>query len=1134
MSVPSNRYYLICIRHLAPLLLLGTLSSQVAHAGPSATVSACGGEGQRACCLGEPGRPGLFTGCNAGLVERGDDLALDLDVPVSGDATCADAFTNPPSAEITGSSEPRSSATCIDPDADIALLGSNAVIPQIAEPQSGWSAGPGTRGALAGYLDMHLHLLGHMAHGAKNLAGLPAPLDANGHFDVDVDGGLDVNDALSPAADIAIHKNPYHGLLNDTSGDGTKDGSRTEFGAPYFSGWPKWTSTTHQQTYYVWLERAWRGGLRSATMFASHVESLCKTSLKATRATSWPMCEDSMARIVEQLEMAYDFQRFMDERAGGPGLGWFRIVKTPQEARDAIRDGKLAVVLGIEVDNLFNCKHPESGPTCPADYGLPASRIAALTNGMPAPTTIDEAVAVIYAMGVRHVFPVHNFDNGFGAAATWMDAIGVGQAIAEQRWWETRDCGTGKGDYGFWIDNFMQDIMILLGFGVGEAPAIPAYTNGNLSPDYAACNQYGLEPFGFDLLQSLMSRGMLIDIDHMSAYSLSDTVAITSGGPSGNGPKYPVVASHVQAFDLHAMEFGDNKGRHERMRTRAQLEAIRDSGGMVAAMLKDDVQDTDLKSRKKTYANAPDHGPAIADNCRHSSKTWAQLLQYLTDVTGSPVAMGSDFNGAAGHLGPRFGSDACGGWGAPNGTERPEQETENNRVIYPFTIDGFGTFTTQQTGFKAFDYNVDGLAHIGLLPDLIADLGRIGLDQHYVDQLFCSAEAYIRVWERADAIGNGQVPPDPNRPWQCRDGTPPVSQVALAPAPNVAGWNNTAVQATITSTDAGSGVERIFHTLTLGASATSDSTAGDSAVLSINDEGETTLAFHAVDNAGNVETEQSTLVSIDRTEPGIVATRNPVANAAGWNTTDVTVSFDCSDALSGVASCADPVTVSTDGAGQPAIGGVQDKAGNVDSTTELISIDRVAPQVSITGVANGAIYSFGSVPQAGCATSDALSGVATAATVSVTGGAGNGVGSFSVSCSGALDAAGNAGATASASYAVHYVFSGFVQPVDNPPVLNTVKGGQTVPVKFSLGGNQGLNVLQGPVKTAAIICPNGAVLDAIETTVKSPGSSTFFYDPVSNLYQINWKTQASWLNTCRRITVRLIDGAAHTADFNIR
>ena len=57
---------------------------------------------------------------------------------------------------------------------------------------------------------------------------------------------------------------------------------------------------------------------------------------------------------------------------GGPGQGWFRIVTTPQQARDAVRAGKLAVVLGIEVDNLFNCK--ETG--CPADFGLPAARIA--------------------------------------------------------------------------------------------------------------------------------------------------------------------------------------------------------------------------------------------------------------------------------------------------------------------------------------------------------------------------------------------------------------------------------------------------------------------------------------------------------------------------------------------------------------------------------------------------------------------------------------------------------------------------------------------------------------------------------------------------------------------------------------
>ena len=34
-------------------------------------------------------------------------------------------------------------------------------------------------------------------------------------------------------------------------------------------------------------------------------------------------------------------------------------------------------------------------------------------------------------------------------------------------------------------------------------------------------------------------------------------------------------------------------------------------------------------------------------------------------------------------------------------------------------------------------------------------------------------------------------------------------------------------------------------------------------------------------------------------------------------------------------------------------------------------------------------------------------------------------------------------------------FEGFFQPVDNLPVVNTVKAGSTVPLKFSLGGYHG-------------------------------------------------------------------------------
>jgi Domain of unknown function (DUF4082) len=42
-----------------------------------------------------------------------------------------------------------------------------------------------------------------------------------------------------------------------------------------------------------------------------------------------------------------------------------------------------------------------------------------------------------------------------------------------------------------------------------------------------------------------------------------------------------------------------------------------------------------------------------------------------------------------------------------------------------------------------------------------------------------------------------------------------------------------------------------------------------------------------------------------------------------------------------------------------------------------------------------------------------------------------------------------------------YNFSGFFQPVNNMPTLNVAKAGSAIPVKFSLGGDQGLDIFPG-------------------------------------------------------------------------
>ena len=112
-----------------------------------------------------------------------------------------------------------------------------------------------------------------------------------------------------PRLDDASYKlHGCHGVFDEAIGSfiGTKDGATFSLGAPAFSDWPQWTSTTHQQVYYRWLERAWRGGLRLMVQLAVTNGALCKSG--TTRQflddaqTVLVDCDDSMASIDQQLQ----------------------------------------------------------------------------------------------------------------------------------------------------------------------------------------------------------------------------------------------------------------------------------------------------------------------------------------------------------------------------------------------------------------------------------------------------------------------------------------------------------------------------------------------------------------------------------------------------------------------------------------------------------------------------------------------------------------------------------------------------------------------------------------------------------------------------------------------------------------
>ncbi|MEU7873056.1 PxKF domain-containing protein [Dactylosporangium sp. NPDC049140] len=115
-----------------------------------------------------------------------------------------------------------------------------------------------------------------------------------------------------------------------------------------------------------------------------------------------------------------------------------------------------------------------------------------------------------------------------------------------------------------------------------------------------------------------------------------------------------------------------------------------------------------------------------------------------------------------------------------------------------------------------------------------------------------------------------------------------------------------------------------------------------------------------------------------------------------------------------------------------------------------------------------------------------------------------------------------------------YTFTGFFSPVDNPPTVNVAKAGSAIPVKFSLGGNQGLDIFAaGSPSSQQVTCDGGAPVDDIEQTV-SPGGATLTYDPASGQYTYVWKTDKSWAGTCRRLTVALNDGTQHVAAFKFK
>jgi hypothetical protein len=114
-------------------------------------------------------------------------------------------------------------------------------------------------------------------------------------------------------------------------------------------------------------------------------------------------------------------------------------------------------------------------------------------------------------------------------------------------------------------------------------------------------------------------------------------------------------------------------------------------------------------------------------------------------------------------------------------------------------------------------------------------------------------------------------------------------------------------------------------------------------------------------------------------------------------------------------------------------------------------------------------------------------------------------------------------------------FTGFFDPVENAPVLNDMKAGRAVPVKFSLGGDRGLAIFaDGYPQAATTSCSSGAASDIVEETLNATASK-LSYDPSTDQYTYVWKTDKAWAGSCRKLVLKFADGSpAHTLLFSLR
>jgi microsomal dipeptidase-like Zn-dependent dipeptidase len=551
---------------------------------------------------------------------------------------------------------------------------------------------PPAAAMLRGYVDLHTHPMSYLGFGRKAVHGAPdggmiipagtrgcnpTPIRSTSMQDALGDcngthGGWGVDNTCGDYLRAAVINLALDGGFRGKVGfDRNLHGDHEHAGYPNFPMWPHHSSLLHQQMWWEWLRRARDSGLRAIVALTVNSETLAEV-LNGDA----PYDDKSVAdvQIAETRRFVSQHDDFME------------IAYSAADLRKIAGAGKLAVILGMEVDKLGNF----------GKRGVRSDEQA-----------VRAEIQRLYRAGIRYMFPIHLIDNAFGGSAVYEMLFNFANKHQNGYHYRvTTDTNIGysasltSGPLGAENGLILGLHGLLLGVGEIPAPCMNDLLKCQPPPGKVRCcgsfesvvsilepspeldaykvipkghvNSLGLTRLGEIAINEMMRLGIIIDVDHMSERALRATVALAAAVPG----KYPLVMGHNAPRAA---------GGNERGAPPDVLEKILASGGMLGIGTADGTP----RSVIGTYRNV-------------------QGLMRRRGLEPGALAIGTDVNGF-----------------------EPLPHHDRTGDLARQSADFYGRFLREsgiasksaRPSGPAFDYITEGgVSHYGLMPEFMWDI----------------------------------------------------------------------------------------------------------------------------------------------------------------------------------------------------------------------------------------------------------------------------------------------------------------------------------------------------------------------------------------------------------------------------